>query len=261
MNELKHHGVKGQRWGVRRNLKKKNSSVKKKIKEKLSKKNDDKKEVDNKPKTQKDNRPKKYEKKDYRSPEQKLLDMYNDKNSLQDLSNNRWLSKRDRAQAKSYSKDPTITPQELKRKNAELSIKANLEKAKAYENQGKKDLSRVVAKGTVDIVGAFKPSIKQNNRIIKSLIDATDRNKSTDQVVKDLVSSTMSSAAHTLEKNPAARSKLKSLVNREKKKVQTATNKVKKANANDIKSEVSTKKDSKVKTSINKTKEKRKRNK
>lgn len=230
---INHHGIPGQRWGVIRNLQAQRRRLAKKLKKsgksteesrKVAKEEAKKKSYDKSYKKNNNNRKpkdgnynKSYKKNDNnRKPKDGNYDKLSrikKENELLDLSKNRWLPASRRSEAKQIFKDRNkYSFRELSKKQSEIQLEADLSKALGKRSATSSNIVRTLAKGTVDIAGAFSNRVNSNKGLIKAIVDSTDKNMSTDAVVNNILNKTFESAGRSLSNNKTVRSKVEKMV-------------------------------------------------
>lgn len=206
-NELHHHGIKGMRWGVRRNLQEKRrakarqkKSLKSRIrvlKEKASA------GVSKaKKKTKATNQKIKGAiKKKQQSPRSQLDKnikrsvRLNEENKFMNFGNNRMLSNASRRECKKIFKNrENYSYNDLKKLSQRFEEESAVSNALYQRTKQKSEYGRMVARAAVNV--AFDGDLKYASEPMKRIIDSTDRTKSADAVKRDMLRAGLQSMAN-----------------------------------------------------------------
>lgn len=206
-NELHHHGIKGMRWGVRRNLQEKRRAKarqKKGLKSRIQVlKEKVKVGASNAKKKTKatNNKIKNAIKKKKQTPRSQLDQnikrsvRLNEENKFMNFGNNRMLSNASRRECKKIFKNrENYSYNDLKKLSQRFEEESAVSNALYQRTKQKSEYGRMIARAAVN--AAFDGDLKYASDPMKRIIDSTDRTKTADAVKRDLLRSGLQSMAN-----------------------------------------------------------------
>ena len=178
---LMHYGVLGMKWGVR-----------KAINRIVSRFRPRKRNPTNIRKGRQSRRPIKSYSKNYSvdksSPSKFKLNRLKKENEMRDYSNNRWLSRTSRKEAKKlYKNRDKYDYNELNRRSKDFELESSINREMGKRRQLKGDITRTISKGLINVGFNMTSKGKYVKKIANAIIDSTDRNISSDQIKKSIV--------------------------------------------------------------------------
>ena len=204
---LQHHGIKGMKWGVIRNLqakrrakarkrKKHNAERIAKIKAAKTKSLNTKKAISRKIKA-----------KQQKQKNRSLLDhnikrsvRLNEENKFLSFADDRMLSRASRQECKKIFKNrKDYSYDDLKKLSSKYNEESSISSALYQRTKKRSDCNRVIAKAAVNY--AFNGELKYFSKPVKKVIDSTDKNRSISDVKRDLLSSTLQEVANYAKDN------------------------------------------------------------
>lgn len=206
-NELHHHGIKGMRWGVRRNLQEKRrakarqkKSIKSRIRVLKEKTNVGVSKAKKKTKAAND-KIKSAVKKKKQTP-RSMLDnnikrsvRLNEENKFMNFGNNRMLSNASRRECKKIFKNrENYSYDDLKKLSRRFEEESAVANALNQRTRQRSEYNRMIARAAVN--AAFVGDLKYVSDPMKRIIDSTDRTKSADAVKRDMLKSGLQSMAN-----------------------------------------------------------------
>lgn len=206
-NELHHHGIKGMRWGVRRNLQEKRraktrqkKSLKSRIRVLKEKANAGVSKAKKKTKAT-NQKIKGAIKKKQQSPRSQLDKnikrsvRLNEENKFMNFGNNRMLSNASRRECKEIFKNrENYSYNDLKKLSQRFEEESAVSNALYQRTKQKSEYGRMVARAAVNV--SFDGDLKYASEPMKRVIDSTDRTKSADAVKRDMLRSGLQSMAN-----------------------------------------------------------------
>lgn len=206
-NELHHHGIKGMRWGVRRNLQEKRrakarqkKSLKSRIRDLKEKASVGVSKAKKKTKTT-NQKIKGAIKKKQQSPRSQLDKnikrsvRLNEENKFMNFGNNRMLSNASRRECKEIFKNrENYSYDDLKKLSKRFEEESAVANALNQRTRQRSEYNRMIARAAVN--AAFVGDLKYVSDPMKRIIDSTDRTKSADAVKRDMLKSGLQSMAN-----------------------------------------------------------------
>lgn len=206
-NELHHHGIKGMRWGVRRNLQEKRrakarqkKSMKTRIRVLKEKASAGVSKAKKKTKTS-NQKIKGAIKKKQQSPRSQLDKnikrsvRLNEENKFMNFGNNRMLSNASRRECKKIFKNrENYSYDDLKKLSRRFEEESAVANALNQRTRQRSEYNRMIARAAVN--AAFVGDLKYASEPTKRIIDSTDRTKSADAVKRDMLRAGLQSMAN-----------------------------------------------------------------
>lgn len=214
---LQHHGIKGMKWGVIRNLQAKRRAKAKKRKKRNAERIAKIKALQSSKKALKTAKTKsantkkaisrKIKAKQQKQKNRSLLDYnikrsvrLNEENKFLTFADNRMLSHASRKECQKIFKNrKDYSYDDLKKLSSKYNEEASISSALYQRTKKRSDCNRVIAKAAVNY--AFNGELKYFSNPVKKVIDSTDKNRSKSDVKRDLLAATLQEVANYAKDN------------------------------------------------------------